>query len=321
MACKKILGVLLSVSLIFVLCACTSVQNEKKKIAVIVKATDSDFWHGVEDGVYAAATELNVSVSFSGPDNEEDYSRQNEMIRAAVEDGVNAIVLSAIDFEKNAQAVDDAVRAGVKVVMIDSGVHSTLAELFIGTDNFAAGEKAALAVSEMFSQGEPIRIGIVNCYEATANVKQREEGFRSFIETIPDAEIVDSVHVNSNTRSAAVGSKALLQRHPEINVLVGLNEWMTLGVGTAIEQDGLSGCVHGVGFDTNALSVDMIESGDMDALIVQNPFAIGFLGVRYAVDLLQGDTYENRDIFTDVTVVTRENLFNEDIQKILFRFQ
>ena len=65
----------------------------------------------------------------------------------------------------------------------------------------------------------------------------------------------------------------------------------------------------------------MIESGDMDALIVQNPFAIGFLGVRYADDLLQGDTYENREIFTDVTVVTRENLFDEDIQKILFRFQ
>ena len=50
MACKKILGVLLSVSLIFVLCACTSVQNEKKKIDVIVKVTDSDFWHGEEDG-------------------------------------------------------------------------------------------------------------------------------------------------------------------------------------------------------------------------------------------------------------------------------
>ena len=310
-------AVVLALSLV----SCADARKERKDIAVIVKGTDSDFWHGVEDGVYAAATERNVTVRFAGADNEENYSLQNAMIREATANGVGAIVLSAIDYEKNAEATEEAIRAGVKVVMIDSDIHSNLPELFVGTDNFSAGEKAALAVSEMFSEEVPIRVGIVSCYEATANVKQREEGFRSSVESLSNAEIVDTVHVNSNTESAAIGAKALLQSHPEINILVGFNEWMTLGVGTAIREEGLADSVCGIGIDTNPLSIEMLESGEMDALIVQNPFAIGFLGVSYADELLNGASFEEQEIFTDVTVVTRENLFDSDIQKILFRFQ
>ena len=315
----RILSIILAL-LLPCLLSCSS-QSGKKEIYVIVKSTGSDFWHSVEDGVNAAATELNVSVTFEGPENEEDYERQNEMIRRAVENGADAIVLSAIDYEKNASAVDEAVRAGVKTVTIDSDVDSSLVEMFIGTDNYAAGEKAAAAVYEMFGTKEAIRIGIVNCYESTANVTQREEGFRAYVNALPNAEIVGTVHVNSNTQSAVIGTKTIMEQHPEINVLIGFNEWTTLGVGTVIRDEGLKDSVHGIGFDTNIVSIDMIESGEMDALVVQNSFAIGFLGVRYAESILNGEAPDTNELFTDVTVVTRENLFDDEVQKILFRFR
>ena len=72
-------------------------REEIKEIAVIVKATDSDFWRRVSDGVNAVATEYNVNVTFSGPGSEEDYLTQNSLIVSAVARGADALVISATD--------------------------------------------------------------------------------------------------------------------------------------------------------------------------------------------------------------------------------
>lgn len=311
--------------LFLLLCAVTLMSfsscaaGGKKQIAVIVKSVDSDFWHSVKNGVDSAATEYNVSVTFEGPENEEDYGAQNEMIAAAAR-SADAIVLSAIDFEQSAEAVSEAARKGVKMIAIDSSVNSPQIAMFIGTDNVEAGRAAGRAAVEGFAPEEKIRIGLVNYYERTDNGIRREEGFREYIRDIPNAEIVESVNVASNTESASAAAAALLRSHPEINVLVGFNEWMTLGVGDAIRQLSLADRVRGVGFDTNTVSVEMLETGEMDALIVQNPFAIGYLGVKNAVERINGEVGAEKECYTAVTIVNKQNLFDPDIQKLVFRF-
>ncbi|HBJ18797.1 MAG TPA: LacI family transcriptional regulator [Clostridiales bacterium] len=303
------------------LSSCAGSGADTPKIAVIAKATTSDFWHAVRAGVEAAAIEYNASVTFEGPENEEDYEAQNRMIADAVERGVDVIVLSAIDYNQNAAAVKLAVQHGTKVITIDSNVNSDLVSQFIGTDNYEAGIAAAkAAVASPTRDGAKIRIGLVNYMSDTANGQKREEGFRDHIASVGDAEIVASVTAESNAESATAGAKELLLAHPEINVLVGFNEWMTLGVGNAIHELGKGELVAGIGFDSNVISVGMLESGEMDALIVQNPFAIGYLGVRNAARLAVGDSVGDARISTAMTTVTKENMFDSDIQKILFRF-
>lgn len=311
-------AVLLSGVLALSLCGCASAQ--KKEIAVIVKSVDSDFWHNVKNGVDSAATEYNVTVTFEGPANEEDYRTQNDMIAAAADRGVDAILLSAIDFEQSAETVSEAARKGVKIFAIDSAVNAPQVRMFIGTDNTAAGRAAGEAATSGFASGEKICIGLVNYYERTDNGIRREQGFRDYIAALPNAKVVESVNVASNAESATAGALALLRDHPEINVLVGFNEWMTIGVGRAIAQQSDPGRVRGVGFDTNLESVGMLETGEMDALIVQNPFAIGYLGVKNAVEQLGGAGSGEKTRFTDVTIVTKENLYDPNIQKLVFRF-
>lgn len=318
---KKILSFLLCPVLLLPLCACRGSDDDgKKRIAVIAKAVNSDFWHNVKNGVYSAATEYNVSVTFEGPENEEDYAAQNLMIENAVKDGVDAIVLSAIDYNKSVETVNSAVRAGVKVITIDSGINSDMVSLFIGTDNIAAGKAAGKAAIDGFANEADINIGLVNYNADTDNGNQREQGFREYISGVSNAKIIASVTADSNSESATKSAVKLLTDNPEINVLVGLNEWMTLGVGNAIKQLSLGSKVRGIGFDTNVISVEMIETGEMDALIVQNPFAIGYLGVKNAAQLISGENIGSGELYTDVTVVTKENLFDPDIQKMLFRF-
>lgn len=315
---KKPLLFLMILSLIFT--GGCSKQNKKHSIAVIVKATDSDFWQNVERGVNAAATEYNISLTYEGPKNEEDYLTQNEMINNAVQNGAEAIVLSAIDFYQSANAVAAAADAGVKIVVIDSGVNSKKINTFIGTDNYKAGQAAAAAAVESRGSTENMRIGIVNYDRNTDNGRRREAGFRDYIAGLPEVRVVETAYVDSNTTSAAAGAIALLHAHPEINVLVGFNEWMTLGIGSAVKQLGVADTVTAVGFDNNVVSVGMLETGEMDALIVQNPFAMGYLGVQSAAELIAGKSVSG-NIETSLTTVTRSNMFDEDNQKILFKFE
>ena len=136
MRLKKIICMLLclAVCLCAVSCASGAESDEKKRIAVIVKSVDSDFWHSFQNGVDAAAVEYNVSVTFEGAENEEDYTAQNELINKAVENGADAIVLSAANYTGTVQAVENAAKMGVKIVTADSGTNSDKVSLFIGTD-------------------------------------------------------------------------------------------------------------------------------------------------------------------------------------------
>ncbi len=323
MRLKKIICMLLclAVCLCAVSCASGSESDEKKRIAVIVKSVDSDFWHSFHNGVDAAAVEYNVSVTFEGAENEEDYTAQNELINKAVENGADAIVLSAANYTGTVQAVENAAKRGVKIVTADSGTNSDKVSLFIGTDNYKAGEEAARAAVAGFSEGEKIKIGLVNLAVGTDNGTQREKGFRDYIDKVPSAAVTAGISADSNLESATAAAKKLMIENPDINVIVGFNEWMALGVGYAVRQLGAADRVRTVGFDSNVVSISMLETGEMQALIVQNPFAMGYLSVKYAARLTRGEAPEAAEIYTDVATVTKENMFDGDIQKLLFSFK
>lgn len=295
-------------------------DNKNNNIAIITKGSDSNFWNDMKNGAMSAANEYNVNITFEGPENEEDYKTQNKMIENAISSNVGVIILSAIDFEKNAAATQKAIDNGIKVITVDSDVDVNGKELFIGTDNIEAGKKAAKQVVDLCKEQKSINIGIVNYGANTENGKERLKGFSNYIDEIDNAKIVDTVNIESNKESATAGAEELLKNHEQINVLIGFNEWSTLGVAYAIKELNLNDKVFGIGFDSNVNCVNMLESGEIDTLIVQNPFSMGYTSVSKASEILSGKKPQTNTIETDTYVVTRKNMFSPDIQKILFSF-
>ncbi len=293
-------------------------ENRKHYIAVIVKSTTSAYWKSVFAGANAAKTEYNLEITQEGPADEEDWKTQNEMIDRAVENNAEVIVLSAVDYNNNAEAVNRAVEAGVKVVVIDSDVNSDMVSCRISTDNYQAGHMAGAAVLD--SPDENMYVGIVNFDAISANGQQREQGFRDEVSEDDRVTIVDAIHVNSNAESAREATKKMLEEYPQINVIVTFNEWTSLGVGYAIRDLDMGEETRVIAFDSNVVSVGMLETGEVDALIVQNPYAMGYLGIECAYRLINGQTLEQTEIDTTTTVVTRENMFDSAIQRILFVF-
>lgn len=303
------------------LCGCgsDSALSARRSVALIVKSTDSEFFLSVFAGARAAATEYNLDLTITGPGTEEDYETQNKLIGEAVEAGAEAIVFSAIGYEENAAAIDAAAAAGVQIVSIDSGVGSDQVSTYIGTDNYAAGQMAARAALERVEG--PLRVGIVNYNEGTANGQERVQGAMDALAESGRAQISSVITTLVDAPRAQTDTVALLLAHPEINVLMAFNEPTSVGCAQAVRVLERSDEIFFVGFDSNVVTIDGLQEGWVDALIVQNPYAMGYLGVESAYRLLSGQSGGLEPVVdTSTQIVDRKNLFTTDGQKALFAF-
>ena len=318
---KKLLPLLLVLAMLLGGCAGASrgTGGGQYKVWFVAKSTDTAFWLSAFAGANAAKSEYNVDLTIVGPATEEDYERQNAYIAQAVEQGADAIVFSAISYTENAAAIDAAADAGLKIVVIDSDVDSRKVSARIGTDNLQAGRMTAAAVLD--TEAASLNVGIVNFDLGSRNGQEREAGLRQALAEDPRVKGMYTVNVQASATAAQTGVEILMAEHPEINALVGLNEPLAVGVAQAAERLGLSGKVRVVGFDTNVQCVDLMRSGTVSALIAQNPYAMGYLGVETAWQLLEGQSFDpDRLIDTATTIISAENMFTIESQKALFSF-
>lgn len=301
-------------------CGADTTYSEQHTVALIAKSTETEFWLSVFAGAEAAATEYNLKLTITGPETEEDYETQNQMVADAVAEGAQAIVFSAIDYENNAAAIDDAAKKGAKIVAIDSSVDSQAVSTYIGTDNYAAGQMAAQAALDRIVG--TLRIGIVNYDMNSANGQERERGARDLFSSTGRAEVVAAINTLAEAGHAREDTAQMLADHPGINVLLAFNEPTSVGAAQAVEELGLLEDVFLVGFDSNVATVEGLQTGSVDALIVQNPYAMGYLGVESAYKLLSGQgTGLTAVVDTSTQIVDRDNLFSMDSQKALFAFE
>ena len=301
-------------------CGADTAYSEQHTVALVAKSTETEFWLSVFAGAEAAATEYNLKLTITGPETEEDYEAQNQMVADAVAEGAQAIVFSAIDYENNAAAIDEAAKKGTKIVAIDSSVDSQMVSTYIGTDNYAAGQMAAQAALGRVEG--PRQVGIVTYDVSSANGQERERGARDLLSGSGRAEITAVINTLAEAGQAREDTLQMLADHPEINVLLAFNEPTSVGAAQAVEELGLSKAVFLVGFDSNVATVEGLQTGAVDALIVQNPYAMGYLGVESAYKLLSGQGAGLAAVVdTSTQIVDRDNIFSMDSQKALFAFE
>ncbi len=300
-------------------CAGQSVQATPRNITLVAKSTETEFWKSVFAGARAAASEYNVNLNIVGPETEEDYETQNALIEDAVAQGAEALVFSAISYTENAPAIDAAAEAGVKIAVIDSDVDSQAVGVRIGTDNVEAGRMTAQAA--LAAREDRLVLGLINYDLGSRNGQEREQGLREELARSDRVGEIYTLNVLAEVGDAREKTMELLRAHPEINVVVGFNEPTAVGAAQAVDRLGLGGTVDVVGFDSNVETVDLMQTGVVSALIVQNPYAMGYLGVEAACDLLGGETFDPEALLDTATqIVTRENMFSLEGQKALFPF-
>ena len=157
----KRLAALLLTMVMLALSGCTAArQSRPYSVYLISKSASTEFWKSVFAGANAAKSEYNVDLAILAPETEEEYEVQNDYVRQAIESRADAIVFSAISYTGNAEAINEAVAAGIRVVVIDCDVDSDGVSVRIGTDNVAAGRMTGEAA--MNAEEGDVVLGIVN---------------------------------------------------------------------------------------------------------------------------------------------------------------
>lgn len=314
---RKISAILVALLLLLSGCAGQEVY-EKPYIAVIPKYAHSNYFQEVAQGVNTAAIEYSVNTSFEGAKNEEDYQTQNDLIDRAVDAGADAIVLSAIDYNKSVEHLENAHKNGVKIVIIDSGVNYDEVYQTFESDNYETGKQAAEEM--LYLKTGEIQVGIINFDVNSANGIERERGFRERMEQEDRVTIVAAIHTVSNVSDATDEVVELLRDNSEINALAAFNEFTSLGAGYAVKALDLAQKVDVIAVDNSIPSIGMVETGEIDILLVQNPFAMGYLGIESAINAINGVEAEEKIVYTGALVLDKNNLYDVNSQRFAFPF-
>lgn len=295
--------------------------DQNTRIVVIYKSinTGYEFWDVVKDGIAVAADEFGVQVKVVGPESksEEDVEKQIAILEKTIEEKPDAIVIVAADYNKMVEPVERAKEAGIKVITMDSGINSDVSECFIATDNVEAGRKAADQLVELL--GEDADVAIINHVQGTMTAIDREKGVREGLAKHNIKKIHGPYFSDGLSEKAYRITKELILEKPEIKGIVGLNEASTVGAAMALKEMGLSGEVKLVGFDNSFDEIKLIEEGVIQATVVQNPFNMGYRAIEMTVKSLKGEKIE-KWINTGSVVVTKENMYSIENQRLLFPF-
>src|SRR6266567_7928392 len=295
---------------------------KKLTIAVIPKGTTHEFWKSIHAGSLKAARELStkdtaVEVIWKGPLKEDDREAQIQVVEGFSSQGVSGIVLAPLDNRALVRPVEEAKRAGVPTVIIDSGLESTQIASFVATDNRKGGSLAADRMGQLLNgKGKVL---LLRYMEGSASTQDREAGFVERLkEKYPGIELISSDQYAGPTRDTAKrASENLLNRFgDELQGIFTPNESSTAGMLLALQDIGKAGKVTFIGFDTSESFLAAMRNKQLQGIVVQNPFNMGYLGVRTMADFLLGKSVEKR-IDTGVTMVTPDNLNTPEIQTLV----
>jgi ribose transport system substrate-binding protein len=297
-------------------------NSKKLTIAVIPKGTSHEFWKSIHAGAIKAARELSapgaeVEIIWKGPLREDDREQQIQVVEGFASQGVNGIVLAPLDNRALVRPVEEAKTAGVPTVIIDSALESPSIVSFVATDNRKGGVLGADRLGELLNgKGKVI---LLRYAEGSASTEEREAGFLQEMKTkFPNIELISTDQYAGATRDTAKrASENLLNRYgDDVQGIFCPNESTTAGMLSALQDIGKAGKVMFVGFDATQIFIDAMKAKQLHGIVVQNPFNMGYLGVKTIVDSLKGKTVEKR-IDTGVTVITPENLDARDSQTLL----
>jgi len=285
-------------------------------IPVISKGFQHQFWQAVKAGSEQAAADLNVDITFEGPESETMIDKQIEMLQTALDKKPAAICLAALDSKAVVPLLEQAKAAGIPVIGFDSGVDSDIPATTAATDNLAAAGLAADKMAELIGDAGEVAV-IVHDQTSRTGIDRRDGFVNRMAEAHPNVTIVDVQYGGGDQLKSTDLAKTIIQSHPDLKGFFGANEGSIIGVLNGVKELGKEGQIVVIGYDAGKQQMDAIRSGVEAGAITQNPVGIGYKCVESAVKAINGETL---DKVTDTGFFWYDatNIDSEEIKPLLY---
>lgn len=312
---KRILGILLTVALLLG-CAAIAVAEDDYKIALVEKGAE-DFFLYINKGFTDALQDLGIDGAIVDPSTFHNVAEINNAVSQAIIAGYDAIVFVAQDHEANAAAVDEAAAQGIPMIMVDVVTASDQYVSSVCSDNYQAGSDAAdLMASYLGDEG-----GLVAIYgneSSSESDYKRQLGFRErCAEMYPQITLLDTQWYVGDAVQCTNQVTDTLTANPNLAGIFAINNVSSKAAANVLVSLNKAEQVQLIGFDSDADEIKLLEDGVITALVVQQPYVMGYQGAELALAALKGEevSHENHD--PGCLIVTAENMHDPDVAKIL----
>lgn len=300
-------------------------KDDKAYVAVICKSLDQ-YWDSTKKGVEDAGNEMDIRITYEAPE-KEDVSAQVKYVNSAIANKADAIVIAPVeDSDELAEALKKARNNNIQVIAIDSDIREEERTSCISTNNSNAGAIAARKAIDIL--GDSGKVGIITHSPTSPTTIERKGGFENQLAQMTDEEgnplydVLATENGDGDIQQSREATLRLIYDNPEIELIFTTNQGGTIGACIAIDELDKADKIDVIGFDffnsgDGFEGADKyIDKGVLDGVIVQNPYNMGYLGVRYARNLIKGQTIAS-NIDTGAALVTKDNINDSDIKLIM----
>ena len=288
-------------------------------IPIIVKDTTSFYWQIVLAGARAAGKDLGVTVPELGAQSESDINGQISILENAVAGKPAAVVISPTEFKALGKPIDEAAKS-VPIIGIDSSADSKAFTSFLTTDNVQGGRIAADGLAAAIKEAtgkEEGEIAVITSLPGVGSLDQRHDGFMEQLKAkYPGLTVVADKYADGQATTGLNMMTDLITANPNLVGVFASNLIMAQGVGQAIAENKLGDKIKVIGFDSDEKTVGFLKEGVLAGLVVQDPYRMGYDGVKTALAVSKGEKVETF-VDTGANLVTQANMADPKIDALL----
>jgi ribose transport system substrate-binding protein len=294
----------------------TSGGAKRVKVTFVEGVAGDPFYETMACGARAEAAKKNVDLTVQGAKNW-DVSLQIPLLTSVVASKPNALFIAPNDAKAMVQPLKQASSAGIKVVLVDTTIDDTsFVASAIASDNEKGGEVAADALAKLV--GEKGSVLLVGGQPGVSTAEARQQGFETGLKKYPNIKYLGNVFTSNGVAKISTLVTAQLAAHPDLAGIFALSTDQSEGANNAVRSAGKAGKVKLVGFDAGPAQVEQLKNGVVQALVAQEPAAIGADGVDQAAAAARGEAV-TKTIGTESTVITADNVDDPTVAPFLYK--
>jgi ribose transport system substrate-binding protein len=247
-----------------------------------------------------------ASVIYASGKSGTDDAGEIAAIQNMVAQGVKGIAITPTSPAVSA-ALDKAIKAGVKVVLMDNDIPAWKKKSsVVATNNFKGGQLAGQYLAKHLKAGDTL--GVLEGNPANPALVERVTGMLSGLGAMKSKiKVVSKLETDCDQTKGATAAQTILTANPSLTAMYSACGPPALGAIQSIKNAGIKpGGIILVGFDASTDEVKAIKAGAENGSVAQFPAKIGDLGIKTLWAAVQGKSVP-KNVDTGTALVTKAN--------------
>jgi len=278
--------------------------DDRPKVAVVLKKSDSQYWSIVEAGAEEGFRKFDIDGKVVAPSNKSKKDVLEYTLKSVLNEHPDVLVVSPTESPAVQSVLQEFAENKIPVILVDTDIPWEHKTTYIGTDNFDLGRKAGELLASQLQPGDEVALPFLAEDLTHSVVRERIKGATFSLENAGIKVVTEQAKVSNESSAIRKAMTTILQKHPNIKGVYATNDPKAIYALDVIKEKGLKMPV--IGADGIIEMMELIEDGTLPDTVAQNPYDMGYISIETALKVIKGEGVK-RNIDTGVDIISQDN--------------